>query len=45
VSGATRLGSVVDLAAVERQALSRYTTDSGNHVTIEVRPAATLPTA
>jgi len=45
VSGATRIGSVVDLAAVESQALSRYTTDSGNHVTIEVRTAATLPTA
>ena len=45
VSGATRVGSVVDLAAIERQALARYTTDAGNHVTIEVRPAATLPTA
>jgi hypothetical protein len=45
VSGATRLGSVVNLAVIERQALARYTTDAGNHVTIEVRPAATLPTA
>jgi hypothetical protein len=42
VSGATRLGVVVDLAKVERQALARYTNDSGNHVTIELRPAASL---
>jgi hypothetical protein len=33
---------VVDLAKVERQALARYTNDSGNHVTIELRPAASL---
>jgi len=44
VSGATRLGSVVNLAVVEHQALARYTNDSGNHATVEVRPAATLPT-
>lgn len=43
VSGATRIGSVVDLAVVEHQALARYTNDAGNHVTVEVRPAATLP--
>jgi hypothetical protein len=42
VSGATRLGSVADLASVERQALARYTNDAGNHVSIELRPAATL---
>lgn len=42
VSGATRIGVVVDLAKVERQALARYTNDSGNHVTIELRPAASL---
>jgi hypothetical protein len=40
VSGARKLGTVVDLAAVEHQALSRYTNDAGNHVTIELRPAA-----
>ncbi len=39
VSGATKLGRVVDLAAVERQALSQYTNDGGNHVTVEIRPA------
>ncbi len=42
VSGATRIGSVANLAKVERQALARYTNDAGNHVSIELRPAATL---
>jgi hypothetical protein len=42
VSGATRLGAVVNLAQVERQALARYTNDEGNHVTVELRPAASL---
>jgi hypothetical protein len=34
VAGASRLGSVVDLASVEKQALARYTQDRGDHVTI-----------
>jgi hypothetical protein len=42
VSGATKLGIVVDLSNVERQALARYTNDAGNHVSVEVRPAASL---
>jgi hypothetical protein len=42
VGGATKLGVVVDLARIEKQALARYTNDAGNHVTIELRPAATL---
>jgi hypothetical protein len=42
VSGATRVGVVVNLARVERQALARYTNDAGNHVSIELRPAASL---
>jgi hypothetical protein len=42
VSGATRLGEVVNLATVERQALSRYTNDAGNHVSVMVRSAASL---
>ena len=42
VSGATRIGAVADLSGVERQALARYTNDAGNHVSIELRPAATL---
>jgi hypothetical protein len=39
VSGATKIGTVVDLAQVETQALAQYTNDGGNHVTIEVRAA------
>jgi hypothetical protein len=42
VSGATRLGTVVDLAQVERQALARYTNDAGNHVAVTLRTAAAL---
>jgi hypothetical protein len=42
LSGSTRIGSVVDFAGVEKQALAQYTNDAGNHVTIEVHPAATL---
>jgi murein DD-endopeptidase MepM/ murein hydrolase activator NlpD len=42
VSGATRIGAIDNLATVEKQALARYTNDSGNHVSIELRPAASL---
>jgi hypothetical protein len=42
VAAKTRIGAVLDLARIERQALARYTQDAGNHVSIEVRPAATL---
>lgn len=38
----SKLGSVLDLANVQKQALARYTQDAGNHVTVEVHPAATL---
>jgi murein DD-endopeptidase MepM/ murein hydrolase activator NlpD len=38
----TRLGSVLDLSNVEGQALAKYTNDTGNHVALEVHPAATL---
>jgi hypothetical protein len=41
-AGSSRLGSVVNVAAVERQALSRFAPDRGNNVTIEVFPSATL---
>ncbi len=44
VSGATKLGRVADLAAIEHQALARYTNDAGNHVTVEVRTAPVLAT-
>jgi murein DD-endopeptidase MepM/ murein hydrolase activator NlpD len=38
----SKLGSVLDLSGVQKQALARYTQDAGNHVTVEVHPAATL---
>jgi hypothetical protein len=44
ISGATMLGRVADLAAIEKQALARYTNDAGNHVTVEVRAAPVLAT-
>jgi hypothetical protein len=42
LSGSTKIGVVVDFSGVERQALARYTNDAGNHVSLEVHPAATL---
>jgi hypothetical protein len=39
-AGSTRLGIVLDLSRLERQALARYTQDAGNHVTLQVSPAA-----
>jgi hypothetical protein len=41
-AGTSKLGTLLDLSHVERQTLARYTQDAGNHVTVEVRPAATL---
>jgi hypothetical protein len=41
-AAATKLGSVVDYSHAERQALARYTNDSGNHVAIEVHPSAAV---
>ena len=41
-SAGTKLGSIVDYTHAERQALARYTNDSGNHVAIEVHSSATL---
>jgi hypothetical protein len=41
VTAATsKVGVVLDLSGAERQALSKVTHDPGNHVTIEVHPAA-----
>ena len=39
-AGTSKIGTVIDLAGVERQTLARYTQDAGNHVSIELRPAA-----
>jgi hypothetical protein len=41
-AGTSKVGTVVDLSRVERQALARYTQDAGNHVTLQVFQAATL---
>jgi hypothetical protein len=38
----SKVGTVIDFSKVELQALARYTQDAGNHVAIEVQPAATL---
>jgi len=43
-ASASKLGRVLDFSKVERQALARYTNDAGNHVSLEVHPAATLQT-
>ena len=41
-SATSKIGTVLDFSRVERQALARFTQDAGNHVSIEVHPAATL---
>jgi hypothetical protein len=41
-AASSKIGTLLDLADVERQALARYTNDAGNHVALEVHPAATL---
>jgi hypothetical protein len=38
----SKIGTVVDLSRVEKQALASVTNDPGNHVTIEVHPTAAL---
>ena len=40
-AGRSKIGTVLDLSSVERQALARYTQDAGNHVSLEVHPAPT----
>jgi len=41
-AGSSKLGELLDLSKIETQALARYTNDAGNHVLVEVHPAATL---
>jgi hypothetical protein len=36
----SKIGGIVEMSAVERQALARYTQDKGNNVSLAVRPAA-----
>ena len=40
----SKIGTIIDFSHVEQQALARYTQDAGNHVSVEVHPAATLAT-
>jgi hypothetical protein len=42
-AGTSKIGSVLDLSAVEELALARYTQGSGNGVAIEMHSSATLP--
>jgi murein DD-endopeptidase MepM/ murein hydrolase activator NlpD len=42
VAGATRIGTLLDFSAVEKQSLARFTQDAGNHLSVEIHPAATL---
>jgi hypothetical protein len=41
-ASSTKIGQVIGLSGVEKQALARYTQDAGNHVAVEVHPPATL---
>ncbi len=41
-AGGSKLGSIVDFSGAERQSLAHYTNDAGNHVVVEVHPAASL---
>jgi murein DD-endopeptidase MepM/ murein hydrolase activator NlpD len=38
----TKIGQVIDLSSVERAGLARYTNDAGQHVHLELHPAASL---
>lgn len=42
VAATSRLGTLLDFSAVERQSLARFTQDAGNHVSVEIHPAAAL---
>jgi murein DD-endopeptidase MepM/ murein hydrolase activator NlpD len=41
-AASSKIGRVVDFSGVEQQALAHYTQDAGNHVAIQVHPAASL---
>jgi len=38
----SKIGTVLDFSRVERQALARFTQDAGNHLSLELHPAANL---
>jgi len=41
LAGSSKLGTVTNIASVERQTLARHTNDNGDNVAIEVQPAPT----
>ena len=41
LAGSSKIGTVIDIAAVERQALANHTNDAGDNVAIEVHSAPT----
>ena len=41
-ASSSKVGRILDFSKVERQALASHTNDPGNHVLLEVHPAATL---
>jgi hypothetical protein len=41
LAGSSKLGTVTDIAVVERQTLAEHTNDNGDNVAIEVQPAPT----
>jgi hypothetical protein len=41
LASSSKLGTVTNIAAVERQALAAHTNDNGDNVAIEVHPAPT----
>ncbi len=43
IAARSKLGRLIDLSAVERAGLARYTQDEGQHVHIEARRASTAP--
>jgi len=43
LTGKSKIGVVIDLSGVEKQTLASVTHDAGNHVTIEVDPAPSIP--
>ncbi len=43
LTGKSKIGTVIDLSGVEKQTLASVAHDAGNHVTMEVDPAPTLP--
>jgi len=43
LAASTKLGRLIDLSAVERAGLARYTQDEGQHVHIEAHTAASAP--